>query len=228
MLHAGGHDLDAIGLGAVVTDELACFLGAGREDGVGAADHRGLGADAMVVVFVVGLDARERVERRDERKLEIVLQRVAGQAREPVVGVDGLDAVIEGDETLAHRGGELFDDVRQPVLGDDRCRARLDMVDAEARLDRDRLREAGSPRAREDLARDSGPGQRRRKLADVDVHAPAVAGTWLCQGRRVQRENGDAGHDLAQPVYPAADSSSPDLSSGTLTRVPSFSCRNAS
>ena len=74
VLHAGGHDLDAIGLGAVVTDELACFLGAGREDGVGAADHRGLGADAMVVVFVVGLDARERVERRDERKLEIVLQ----------------------------------------------------------------------------------------------------------------------------------------------------------
>ena len=66
-----------------------------REDRVGAADDLGLGLDAALRLGVAGLGLHpgEGVERRHQREVELVLEPVAGDARQPVVGVDGVGAV---------------------------------------------------------------------------------------------------------------------------------------
>ena len=68
----------------------------GREHQIGARDHFVLDARAVLGVVVdagFGLHARERVERRDERQVELVLQPVRDRAREPVVPVQHVDRV---------------------------------------------------------------------------------------------------------------------------------------
>ena len=42
----------------------------------------------------LGLNPVERVERRDERELEAVLDGVTGEPRQPVIGVDGVGWVV--------------------------------------------------------------------------------------------------------------------------------------
>ena len=53
--------------------------------------RRAARSSGIVVDTGVGLDARERVERRDEREVELVLQPVRDRAREPVVRVQHVD-----------------------------------------------------------------------------------------------------------------------------------------
>ena len=46
---------------------------------------------------------------------------------------------------------------------------------------------------------DAGLGQRRHQLADVDVHAAAVALPGLGERRGVEREDGEAAHGDGYP-----------------------------
>ena len=81
-----------------------------------------------------------------------MLDHVARQAREPVVGVDGRVGQVaarvaaghgRGGHTLEHPGGELVDDGGEGLLGQRLERAGRDVVDAQAGLDVDHRREAG-------------------------------------------------------------------------------------
>jgi hypothetical protein len=95
VVHAGRHDLDAIGRGVVEDGQLALLGGAGGADHVRAPDDRGLGLGPALGlgVTVLGLDPGEGVEGRHQGQFEAVLQLVAGQARQPVVGVDHVDGL---------------------------------------------------------------------------------------------------------------------------------------
>ena len=113
VVDTGWHDLDALPHRAVQTLELRPLLGVGCQDHVAAADHVGLGAGPAhgFVLEVLRLHTRERVERRHERKLQLVLQRVARDTREPVVGMDQRGLFARTDP-LAHTGGEVVDERR--------------------------------------------------------------------------------------------------------------------
>ena len=85
-----------------------------------------LGARAQLGIVVdagVGLHARERVERRDERKIELVLQPVRDRAREPVVRVQHVDwrRLDEHARSAASTNGSTRS--RSVVLRDRRARA---------------------------------------------------------------------------------------------------------
>ena len=138
------------------------------------------GTADRLVLEVLRLHPRQRVERGDERQLELVLQRVAGDTRQPVVGVDERRLLALADP-LAHACRELVDELGQIVLVDRLGRARHDVVDAEAGLDSDDWGQPGLRGARVDVAGQPGAGQRSRELTHVDVHASAVAGARLCQ-----------------------------------------------
>jgi hypothetical protein len=55
------------------------------------------------------------------------------------------------------------------------------VVDAKTRLDGDHRGEPGIVRSGEDLATDARASQRGAKLANVNVHSAAIAGSWLGQ-----------------------------------------------
>ena len=102
MVDARRDDLDALGIGAVVAHELVPLVVGRRDDEVGAAHDLGLDARPqrdLVVEADLGLHAVERVERGDEREVELVLQPVADRARHPVVRVQH---VVVGAAALEH------------------------------------------------------------------------------------------------------------------------------
>ena len=104
VVDARRHDLDAgRGRRRRARTSWSASARARGEDGVGAADDLGLGLDAALRLGVagLGLDPGERVERGHERQVELVLELVAGHARQPVVGVDGVD-VAAPLEVLGH------------------------------------------------------------------------------------------------------------------------------
>ena len=96
VLDAGRDDLDATLRVAVQAAELALLLGAADADGVGAGDDLVLGAVAPLglVVAALGLHLGQRVERADERDVELVLDAVRDQAAEEVVGVHDVGRAI--------------------------------------------------------------------------------------------------------------------------------------
>ena len=51
----------------------------------------------------LGLDPGERVEGRHQRQVELVLEAVAGHARQPVVGVEGVDVAAAREVVAARR-----------------------------------------------------------------------------------------------------------------------------
>ena len=132
----------------------------------------------------------ERVEGGQQGDVELVLDGVAGQPREPVVGVHGvvLAAVLVGDRCAARRGhgaqdtvGELGHERLELLLGHRRQRPGRHPVDDEARLDEDVAELVRRLGPGEDVAAASHPCERRGQLADVDVHPAAVTGARLGQ-----------------------------------------------
>ncbi len=195
VVDAGRHDLDAGRIGAVELDELGDLVGAVGEDGVGAGDDLGLGVDAAVGLGVAGLGLHpgEGVEGRHQRERELVLEPMAGQARQPVVGVDGVGAALAA-QVAGHAVGELVDDLGELFLGQV-GRTGLHVHDPEAGLDVDHLGEVVGPAPHVDLGAHAGLGQRGDQLAHVHVHAAGVAAARLGQGGRVQRQHGERSHD---------------------------------
>ena len=179
---------------------------------------RGVGLDLLGTGL--GLDPVEGVEGGDQRQVELVLDQVPGDAAQPVVGVHGVEGeVLGGPEALggAHAledpVGELLDHRGQRLFGHRRGRAGRDVVDAEAGLDVHGGGKVVGPGPGEHVTLDPGPGQRGRELADVDVHAAAVPGARLGQGRGVQRKDGQTPH--APPILPGG-SDQPTAAAGPL------------
>ena len=161
---------------------------------------------AVVGQVDLGLHPVEGVERRHQRQVELVLDRVAGDPREPVVGVDGVGAVA-GRHAGQHRFGELGDEPVQRLLGHGRDRPGGDVVHGEPRLDVDDRRLLGVEGPGVHVAADARPGEGGGELADVDVHPAAVAGARLGQGRGVHREHGERTHGQRQPAGGGSSSS---------------------
>jgi hypothetical protein len=182
VLDARRDDLDAARRVAVVPPELPLLLRAADADGVRAADdlHLGQLAPRRLRVATLGLDPSQGVEGADERQVHLVLDAVAGHAREPVVGVDEVGAVVTA-QVVDDAGRELPDDVEEPLLGEGRI-ACVDVDHAEARFDHHLLGQVGVPTTNVGRRVDAGLGEGGRELADVHVHAAAVAHTRLGQG----------------------------------------------
>ena len=150
-------DADAAGVAAVERGDLVGLDRARRQHGVGALDDVRLRlgpAMGHVGVDLFGhgfsLDPVERVERANERQLELVLDHVAGQPRQPVVGVDGgvgttcrVRRTGTGGHQFEDPPRELVDDGRERLLGHHVPWARRHVVDAQARLDVDGERQVG-------------------------------------------------------------------------------------
>ena len=195
-------DLDALGVGAVVTHELILLLERRRDDEVGAAHD--LGFDARPQSGVVGetdfgLHAVERVERGDQRQVELVLEPVTDRARHPVVRVEHV--VVAAALEQGVRGvGELADEIGEVAQPNRRARPRGDVQDPEAGLDDDDGRLLGMFRAGEHVDRDAGARERRAQGADVHVHPTAVAGARLCERRGVHAQHGHLLHSADDPT----------------------------
>ena len=205
----GGHDADPGGVGAVELGDLGRLHRARRQHGVRAADDGGLGLGPLVggvgldlFRAGLGLDPVEGVEGGDQRQVQLVLDQVAGHAAQPVVGVDG----VEGQ-------------VLRPCRSPPRLAMRLSTPSANSSTTVGRAslamgvggpaetwctrrpgsmstggRQVVGPGPGEHVARHPGPGQRRGQLAHVDVHAAAVPGARLGQGRGVQGKDGQTPH----------------------------------
>jgi hypothetical protein len=201
VVDAGGHDLDALGDGAVQPFQLGRLVGRAGQDGVGAADDLGLGLGPLVVLLgrLLRFDPGQGVERRHQGQLEAVLDGVAHDAREPVVGVDHVGRAVDLDP-IEHPVGELLDVKGQVLLGHRRLGPGGHVVDPEPRLHLLHQGQALAPRAGVDVAVDAGCGQGRRQLPDVDVHPPAVSGAGLGQGRRMEGDHGQAAHNGRNPT----------------------------
>ena len=182
-------DLDAAGGIAVQPAELTLLLGAAHADGVAAPDDLGLGliAPARLEVATLRLDPGQRVERRDQRQVEVVLEPVTDDPAQPVVAVDDVDAG-PGQEVLADPAGELVDLLRERLLRQVE-RSGRDVHDAVPRLDHHLGGQARAVGPGVRRALDAGLGERRCHLADVDVHATTVPGPGLDQRRGVQRDH---------------------------------------
>ena len=154
----------------------------------------------------LGLDPGEGVERRHQRQVELVLEAVPGDARQPVVGVQGVDAAA-GPDVGEHAVGELVDQLGERLLGDVGG-AGGDVHDPEPGLDVDDVGQLVVPAADVDRAGHAGLGERGRQLAHVDVHAAGVARARLGERRGVQGEDGQRAHDGAQRYRTARTSRS--------------------
>ena len=210
VVDAGSHDADAGGVGAVELDDLLGLDRARGQHGVGALDDGGLsfgptvrhvGLDLFGHRF--GLDPVQGMERTDERQVELMLDRVAGHAGQPVVGVDrgeraasssSAERAVRGAHALEHALGEGVDHAGERLLGHRPRRTGGDVVYPEAGLDVEHRCEVVRPRPGEDIALHAGPGQGPGELAHIDVHATTVPGARLGQGGRVEGEDGEPAH----------------------------------
>ncbi len=209
VIHTGSDDLDPPRRHPVQPGELLGLLGAAHADGVGAADHVHLGPlpPGRLPVAPFGLHPRQGVEGADQGQAELVLHPVAGYARQPVVGVDEVDAAV-AIEVVHHALGELVDDSRERLFGQI-GRAGVDVHHPEAGLDGHLVGQVVAPAPDVRGAVDAGLGQRRHQLAHVHVHATAVAGARLHQGRRVEGEHRQPAHGEVQLSSVPGDSVSP-------------------
>ena len=98
MVDSGSDDLDPGRVGPVQSDKLGRLDAARGQDRV-RATHGGRlacgpsGSDPRLVFAHLRLHAVQGVESRDEGQVEKMLQRVAGQGGEPVVGVEYVNAI---------------------------------------------------------------------------------------------------------------------------------------
>ena len=121
-----------------------------------------------------------------------MLQPVAGQPRQPVVGVDRVRVGL-GPQVLAHPVGVLLDDLGELLLHQVGWPGGH-VHHLEAGLDLDHVGQVVAPPPHVHARPHTGLGQRGHELTDVDVHAPAVAGARLGERRGVQGEDGEGAH----------------------------------
>ena len=188
--------------GVVQRGELRPLVGRRREHEVGARDHLVLDARAVLGVVVdagFGLHAGQRVERRDQREVELVLQAVRDRTREPVVAVEHVDrfALAASAASTASTNGSTS--VGQLVLRDRRRGPASTCSDPEARLDlHDRRLRRGARRAcrrrtrrRRGRARSRAPGRtrscRRRRRCPAARAATCASRTRRSGGRTSAR-----------------------------------------
>ena len=184
---------DPVGI-AVQAAELPFLLRAADTDGIAAADDLRLGtfAPLRLEVTALGLDAGEGVEGGDEGHAEAMLQTVPGDTTQPVVAMDHVGPT-GGLEVLGDAVGKHVDLFGERFLGEVE-RTGWDVNHGVPGLDEQLDWQTGTIGARVGRAVDAGLGERRRDLAHVHVHPPAVAGTWLDEWGRVEREQGDPRH----------------------------------
>src|SRR5271166_5666406 len=97
MVDTEWHDLYPVPVRPVELHELVDLHGAGGEEGIRAADDLRLGPRPTTGLCALdllgarlGLHAVEGVERRDQRQREAVLDRMAREARQPVIRMNGV------------------------------------------------------------------------------------------------------------------------------------------
>ena len=193
------HDLDPGRVGAVEPLELGGLGRAVGEDGVRAADRprasastRRCGSGSPVSALT-----RARVWNVDTSgRSSSCLSRWPGDARQPVVGVQGVDAAARRRWSPGGRAPRRRTRRRPraapPWAG--RPRPRRHVHDPEPGLDVDHVGQVVGPPAGVHVAGHAGLGQGRHQLADVDVHAATVARARLGEGRRVQGEDSESAH----------------------------------
>ena len=118
VLDSRRHRLDHPTRVAVQAAKLTLFLRTADADRIAASDHLRLGTIAPLrfEVATLGLDPGESVERRDQRHIEAVLETMPGDAAEPVVAVDEIDAA-SGLDVLTDAVGEDVDLLGECRLG---------------------------------------------------------------------------------------------------------------
>ena len=200
-----------VGVGPVERGDLLGLDAARGQHGVGAVDDGRLGLGPPVghvgldlFGHRLGLHPVQRVEGADEREVELVLDDVAREPREPVVGVDrGEGTVLVAVEAEAarrghpveHALGELVDHGRERLLGQDGQRVRPGTWCTRSPGSTcDHGGQVGRPGPGEDVAGHARSGQGGGQLTHVDVHAAAVPGAGLGQGRGVEGEDGEPTH----------------------------------
>jgi hypothetical protein len=181
VLDAWSDDLEAALRFAVVEAELIGLLLAAHADRVGAVDDLGLGTVTphRFGITVGGLHPGEGVEGGHERNVELVLERVADDAAQPVVGVDHVGAFVPS-QPVEHAVAELVGDLRERFLGEV-VRPCRDVDHAVAGFDEDLVGKAVSVGAGERGGLDTRLRQGRAEFADVHVHPAAVACARLQQ-----------------------------------------------
>ena len=151
----------------------------------------------------LGLDPVERVEGAHERQVELVLDHVARQPRQPVVGVHrrvGQPAALVGAGPGAAAMRSSTPAVNSSTTPGSDSLGRASRGPAGTWWTRSPGStsttggQVGRPGPGEHVAGDAGAGQGRGQLADVDVHAAAVARAGLGQGRGVQGQDGEPAH----------------------------------
>ena len=117
VLHTGGDDLDATLWVPVQPSELLLLGVAAHTDRIGTADDLGLGelTPQRLGVAALGLDPGERVERRHERHAEVVLEPMADDPTQPVVGMDDVGLLVLVDP-VEHTGAERLGDIGERLL----------------------------------------------------------------------------------------------------------------
>ena len=185
MVNAWWDDLDPLWGCVVVLHKLLSFRSAVGKNGVGALDHSGLGLCSPLWFGVThfGFHASERVERSHERKIQLALEDLSGDPGKPVVGVDdiGFEFFAVFGDTLGKLGDAVFEFFLAELV-----RAGFDVDHFKAGLNLDDRFKILSPASHIDAAVNTGLGQAANKLADVDIHAAAIARTGLGKRRSVQ------------------------------------------
>ena len=196
VVNAQRHDRDAVSDDVERAGELSGLHVAACEHGVGARRDGVLGGRARRrgVRRTARLDALDGVEGHEQRHVELVLEGVPSNAREPVVRVNRLVGVLTLEHASEHPFGEGVDMIDQAVLVDRPDRSRGHPIEAHARLDVDQRRLRGRLEAGEDVDLFASSCERGSELADVDVHAPTVAGPGLRERRGVKTQDGEARH----------------------------------
>ena len=133
-------NLDSRGIGAVKINQLRHFCSTIRQDRIGARNDFGFGLHANLWLFVTGfcLHPCKRVECRNERQREFMLQAVTNDSGQPVVGMDRVGTAI-ASKVSRDAITKFIEDLRQVFFRKIKW-AGVDMHDTKARFDIDKLR----------------------------------------------------------------------------------------
>jgi hypothetical protein len=202
------HHRDALGRGAVLTDQVLALGGRARHQQVGFLRDAPLDQDPELWLRrgarceLAVLDATECVRDVNERQLEPAAQDETGGAGKPVMGVDEVVFDRVRLDELEHSRREAVDARDQFILGHLPLPGG-DVDDPASGPERFALAITGGLQAGEDVGVDAALAEGCADLVDVHVHA-AVGAVPERGGRRsVQRDHRHPPHrrrlEIAQP-----------------------------